>query len=383
MVTKAVEEAEFLQDALNRAQDVVELYSQSGKFKSIYSSTIGCGEDEPVTPGSLRPICPTRWLPRAASIKSVLDNYQHILVSLREASKTLGFGNSVSKRASNVHANLAHWKCILGLLAAKPIIERLELLNKTLQGRSMNFSAMKQNVAMVRGELCDLRNEECFSAIYNQTVEMCENLGLGPPSLPRQQKVPKRFESGESAHHFSSSAMDLYRRQFSAAIDVAVSNLDNRFDSEDFRQLDSITDSLITGSVDEAILNKYPQLDMYQLDMQLQMYVHNYKRTTIAEHIQVFREMSPDVMRMFPQVKMLLKLALVSPTSSCEAERSFSALRRTWLRANTTQERLNSVAVCHVHRQTPLVIRGGRVMCFVMIRLIFNSLQSFNPTSKS
>ena len=133
-----------------------------------------------------------------------------------------------------VHAILAHWKCILGLLAAKPIIERLELLNKTLQVRSMNFSAMKQNVAMVRGELCDLRNEECFSAIYNQTVEMCENLGLGPPSLPRQQKVPKRFESGESAHHFSSSAVDLYRRQFYAAIDVAVSNLDNRFDFEDF-----------------------------------------------------------------------------------------------------------------------------------------------------
>ncbi|KAK0140305.1 hypothetical protein N1851_022780 [Merluccius polli] len=42
----------------------------------------------------------------------------------------------------------------------------------------------------------------------------------------------------------------------------------------------------------------------------------------------------------------------VSRASSCEAERSFSALRRlkTWLRANMTQDRLNGVVVCHVHR---------------------------------
>jgi len=38
--------------------------------------------------------------------------------------------------------------------------------------------------------------------------------------------------------------------------------------------------------------------------------------------------------------------------SSCEAERSFSSLRRlkTWLCNTMTQERLNAVVVCHVHQ---------------------------------
>ncbi len=38
--------------------------------------------------------------------------------------------------------------------------------------------------------------------------------------------------------------------------------------------------------------------------------------------------------------------------SSCEAERSFSALRRlkTWLRATMGQDRLNSLLVCNVHK---------------------------------
>jgi hypothetical protein len=36
-----------------------------------------------------------------------------------------------------------------------------------------------------------------------------------------------------------------------------------------------------------------------------------------------------------------------------EAERSFSALRRskTWLRTTMTQQRLNLVAVCHIHQE--------------------------------
>ena len=66
--------------------------------------------------------------------------------------------------------------------------------------------------------------------------------------------------------------------------------------------------------------------------------------------------MQPQTLKLFPQVKKLLKLALITPTTSCEAERSFSALRRlkTWLRASTTQKRLNHVAVCHVHRNMTL-----------------------------
>jgi len=45
-----------------------------------------------------------------------------------------------------------------------------------------------------------------------------------------------------------------------------------------------------------------------------------------------------------------LTLLLVSPTSSAEVERSFSALRRlkTWLRSTMIQLRLNSLGVCHV-----------------------------------
>ena len=51
-------------------------------------------------------------------------------------------------------------------------------------------------------------------------------------------------------------------------------------------------------------------------------------------------------------MKELLILLAVNPASSATAERSFSSLRRlkTWLRTTMTQQRLNSCAVCNIHR---------------------------------
>ena len=57
--------------------------------------------------------------------------------------------------------------------------------------------------------------------------------------------------------------------------------------------------------------------------------------------------------QLFSEVEKLLRLLLVLRVSSCEAERSFSSLRRlkTYLRSTMTQQRLNSVAVLHVHQR--------------------------------
>jgi len=63
------------------------------------------------------------------------------------------------------------------------------------------------------------------------------------------------------------------------------------------------------------------------------------------------RNSSLEIQGLFSEVCKLIRLMMVSPASSCEAERSFCALRRlkTYLRSTMTQKRLNNVAVCHVH----------------------------------
>lgn len=54
----------------------------------------------------------------------------------------------------------------------------------------------------------------------------------------------------------------------------------------------------------------------------------------------------------FPIIKQLLKILATLPVTTCTSERSFSTLRRlkTFLRNTMLEDRLNGLALLHVHR---------------------------------
>ena len=56
--------------------------------------------------------------------------------------------------------------------------------------------------------------------------------------------------------------------------------------------------------------------------------------------------------RLFPNVSTLLKILSTIPVTSCEAERTFSALRqiKPFLRTTMTEGRLSGLTLLHVHR---------------------------------
>ena len=55
----------------------------------------------------------------------------------------------------------------------------------------------------------------------------------------------------------------------------------------------------------------------------------------------------------FPNIFVLLKIACTLSVTSCECERSFSAMRRhhTWLRSTMKAERLTALEIMNVHRE--------------------------------
>jgi hAT family C-terminal dimerisation region len=109
---------------------------------------------------------------------------------------------------------------------------------------------------------------------------------------------------------------------------------------------------LLTGETNN-VMNTYPELESEALSVQLKMFVQHYKPRTMYCAKEASQLMSSDTRLLFSQVEQFLRLLLVCPAALCEAERSFSALRRikTWLRNSMTQVRLNSAAVCHVHKE--------------------------------
>ena len=189
-----------------------------------------------------------------------------------------------------------------------------------------------------------------FHAIFVAATDKTQQLNIEPLTLPRQRKIPRRYDDGDEPHTHT-SAEQFFRVQFLAAVDSILANIDAFFTSTDLTSYKVLSDMLTSGVVDEDVVSRYPELSE-SLRQELTFFCRQYEHSSVDKVRLSFRDMVPEVRKICPQVSTLLRLLLVSPASSCSAERAFSAHRRMkpWLRSTMTQQRLNHVMVCHVHR---------------------------------
>jgi hypothetical protein len=150
----------------------------------------------------------------------------------------------------------------------------------------------------------------------------------------------------------AATAVDHYRPYYFSVLDHATAELKRRFETVAIAKYEKLENMLLSGKVDLEITRQYPELVEEQLAIELPMFKNQYNPESLEKAMLSFQGMVPEVQALFRQVERLIRLLLVCPASSCEAERSFSSLRRlkTWLRSTMTQTRLNAVAVCHTHK---------------------------------
>lgn len=125
-----------------------------------------------------------------------------------------------------------------------------------------------------------------------------------------------------------------------------------RFDQESFKDLQKLENMLLTGQVDDVV-DQYPELKRGTLAVELPFFKSKYEFSCSKEAAEVLRELPVEVWGLFEQVEALVRLLLVVPASSSEAERGFSALRwlKTWLRARNNR----TVLPCVMYTETRLM----------------------------
>jgi len=172
--------------------------------------------------------------------------------------------------------------------------------------------------------------------------------------VPRQRRPPRRL-TGPATSHVAETINDYYRPMYFGLLDNAVCQLTERFAGDGLVKYGQLESLLLTGEVadNEDLLAAYPEFNATDLAAQLRMFRRTRSITSVESAATALRQMPPEVRAEYEDVSQLVKLLLVSPASSAQAERSLSALRRlkTWLRSSMTEVRLNSVAVCHTHQQ--------------------------------
>ncbi len=180
---------------------------------------------------------------------------------------------------------------------------------------------------------------------------MCETLHLTPIASPRVRIPPQCF-TGSAPAHVHVSPSDYYRTEFYKVLDVADMQFRERFEQEGMQMLRHLEQVILTGKI-HGVVQQYPEINPDILKVQLALFRRKYSLQSSTEIVAVLQGMTPEVRGLFDQVETVARLLLVVPfLPSAESERSFSSLRRlkTWLRSTMTQTHLNSVAVCHVHK---------------------------------
>lgn len=337
-----------LRDAVQWVQELGTLYGRSLKYKKIFAE-VAVSESHFFQ--TLKPLCPTRWLCRTPAIRCVVTQYKVVLKSLRMFSKSAN--PETAAKANGLLDRFEDGTTLLMLQIALHVCTPLENLNKALQAESATLNGMMQAAQTTLKEFQRLRKVAAFRRLFNKCKRRANRLGIDI-TAPRPRKPPAKY-TGRAAAYEAPSAEEHYRALYYIILDNAAEQLRDRFDGRAAglcRYL-GLERMLLSGVVDDALVEQYPELDKCSLVIQLAMFRNQYTFDNLEQARVHVRTMCPEVRALFTSVEQLIRLLLVCPASSCTAERSFSALRRlkTWLRNNMTQSRLNAVAVCNVHKE--------------------------------
>ena len=298
---------------------------------------------------------PTRWLVRVSAIQALIRQYELVLDCLEEMSLPEA-GSNVAARASGLRIQLCKGSTLLALKMALKVFAVLEVLNRSLQARYQTVSGMLAAVSEILSALRDLRTDKSFDQMLADTAEIVAELDLEELQVPRQRNPPKRYTGNAVGHAAATTVCDYYRPLYFLLVDTAVQQLEERFHGNSsllkYQNLENVLLTSECGDV-AADLSVYEEIDWAHLQIQLELFRRKRSVKSVGDAVRILKCMAPELRGEYSEVEKLVRLLLVSPASSAEAERSFSALRRlkTWLRSTMTQLRLNSLAVCHVHQE--------------------------------
>ncbi|KAJ4941155.1 hypothetical protein JOQ06_027442 [Pogonophryne albipinna] len=174
--------------AILRKEQPLAVYCHCGPHCVNLITQAACG-------ASPLPLCPTRWTVRTPAIRSVLKQYESVLMALDEMASCSS--PETSAKANGLHGTFLKGNTVLGLLMAEDLMGDLECLNTSLQLRKQTVSGMLEAVDHVKTSMQVTRTEEHFDVLFSKATAVATKLDLQPIQIPHVRKPTKRY-TGEA-----------------------------------------------------------------------------------------------------------------------------------------------------------------------------------------
>lgn len=305
---------------------------------------------------SLKPFCPTRWCVRVTSLNDILKNYEAILDVLHQLGES---NDKCATLASGLHSNFEKGEMYISLLFSRDLFAACEHLAKFLQTPSISIQSAISCAELVISQLENMLEKPFFEKLWMEMLNKCTEWDLLMPTLPRNRKRPSRFEVSNDAPDNTLSISDFWYQIYCQTTSCLINEIRDRFTQNGIKELSEFESLLVdpethASCVSCTLLSQKYAVKLDLLLLQIKMFKEFVKGyDSVQSAVDKFRNLNSELQNFFPELRNLLKLLTVLPSSTATAERSFSTLRRlkTYLRTTMSQERLNHLAILHVYKE--------------------------------
>ncbi|XP_019643005.1 PREDICTED: 52 kDa repressor of the inhibitor of the protein kinase-like [Branchiostoma belcheri] len=257
--------------------------------------------------------------------------------------------------AHQILKSITSFDFIVVFLIVYHYLSHLAGITVKLQGRAVDVVEAHEMVAEIQDIYRSEREgvEKGFDHIYQHSVRMAEKVG----SAAEMPRIASRQQHRANAQ--AATPQQYYQRNTVIPfLDHIITSLNDRFAASA-----KIATSLI-GLVPSILCTRDVCLEdavgQYEDDLPspelFPMELYRWKNHFLSDPPESRPASPAEAIKrcdntMFPNISVLLKIACTLPVTSCECERSASALRRlnNYMRASMGKQRLSNLALMHIH----------------------------------
>lgn len=313
----------------------------------------------------LKGLCKTRWVERHTCLETFLELYQPVVLSLTGITDPTSVDFEIPSwdresriKAQGLLSTLLSSAFIMAFFIAKNVLDLIKPLAVKLQKRDLDILSAVMLIDTCISSVKDLRKDidNEFTCWYREADELAKTLGT---QLLMPRTAGRQNNRGNIA---GTDPEEYYKLNIAIPFCDHLSNeMSLRFAKEDrvsLSLLSLLPKHIITTDIDDLI----EKLQFWEPDMPASSCLRRELLTWKKQWIDSSTETQDNLTNIidclatvdkdiFPNIHLILSIGCVLPITSCEAERSFSALRRTktYLRSTMGEERLAGLALMNVH----------------------------------
>jgi len=298
----------------------------------------------------LKRLCPTRWIERYNSIETFYEFFPAILNCLEEI--IMWNDSDTSSKANQLLLALQASEFNVALTILNYIFQYTHSLCKYLQTTNIDLVDAIEHISLVKKQLMSIRENVSleFNKLYNDLNERLNDfeIKIEIPRLAKRQKHRINISTNDPEEYFKIAL-------FIPFLDSYIQQLNDRFINH--KNIISGFQMLMNSStfneerlkeLVEFYSNDIDSFDLVKSEILLWNRYLDDSNIKTKNAINILNNCNSDL---FPNVFKLLQILVTLPVTSCEAERSFSTLKRikTYLRNSTSESRLNGLAALNIH----------------------------------